>query len=121
MKFDRSLLNDDIYYYLGHDRNQDIYCLRNIIYVNVSGFLIVDIHMLRVRKRSADSFTIKMLLHINSNNKVYKTSYVLLEKPNKSIIIDNNDKEYIIRLRNYIMENNNLEIKFQDYHYRISS
>lgn len=110
MKFDRSLLNDDTYLFLGYDKGQEIYCLRNIICVNIEGFLVADVDILRVRKRSADSFNIKMLLYINSDNKVCKVSYVSTENPNKSILINNDSSEYILALRDYIMEYNNIEL-----------
>ena len=108
MKFDRSLLNDDTYLFLGYDKGQEVYCLRNIICVNIEGFLIADVDLLRVRKRSADSFNIKMLLQ-SIDNKVYQSSYVSIEEPNRTIYIDNNSEEYILTLRNYIMEYNNIE------------
>lgn len=111
MKFDRNLLNDDIYLFLGYDKGQEVYCLKNIICVNVKGFLIADVDLLRVRKRSADSFNIKMLLS-TIDNKVYASSYISLEHPNKTILIDDDgdSREYILALRNYIMEYNNLEL-----------
>lgn len=110
MKFDRTLLNDDTYLFLGYDKGQEIYCLRNMICVNIEGFLIADIDLLRVRKRSADSFNIKMLLYINSDNKVCKASYISTENPDKSILINSGSSEYILTLRNYIMEYNDLEL-----------
>ena len=113
MKFDRCLLNDDTYLFLGYDKGQEIYCLRNIICIKIKGVLMVDASLLRVRKRSADSFDIKMVLHINSNNEIYQASYVSLEHPNKSIVVRDDDshrKEYILALRNYIMEYNNIKL-----------
>lgn len=109
MKFDRALLNDDTYLFLGYDKGQEIYCLRNMICVNIEGFLIADIDLLRVRKQSADSFNIKMLLQ-SIDNKVYQSSYVSTENPNKSILINSDSEEYILVLRNYIMEYNNIEL-----------
>ena len=112
MKFDRCLLNDDTYLFLGYDKGQEVYCLRNIIYNRIMKYLIADVDILRVRTRSADSFNIKMLLYINSNNKVCKASYVSTENPNKSILIKDDDshrQEYILTLRNYIIRNNNIE------------
>lgn len=111
MKFDRALLNDDTYIFLGYDKGQEVYCLRNIICTTVMRYLVADVDVLRVRKRSADSFNIKMLLYVNSDNKVCKASYVSTENPNKSILIRNDDSpEYILTLRNYIMEYNNIEL-----------
>lgn len=110
MKFDRSLLNDDTYLFLGYDKGQEVYCLRNIICTTVMRYLVADVDILRVRKRSADSFNIKMLLYINSDNKVCKVSYVSTENPNKSILINNGSSEYILALRDYIMEYNNIEL-----------
>ena len=108
MKFDRNLLNDDTYYFLGYNKRQEVYCLRNIICTTVMRYLVADVDVLRVRKRSADSFNIKMLLYVNSDNKVCKASYVSTENPNKSILINSDSQEYILALRNYIMEYNNL-------------
>lgn len=110
MKFDRCLLNDNTYLFLGYNKGQEVYCLRNIICVRIKGVLMVDASLLRVRKRSADSFDIKMVLHINSNNEVYRSSYISLEYPNKSIVINNDSPDYILALRNYIMEYNNIEL-----------
>lgn len=110
MKFDRSLLNDDTYLFLGYDKGQEVYCLRNIICTTIMRYLVADVDILRVRKRSADSFNIKMLLYINSDNKVCKVSYVSTENPNKSILINNDSSEYILALRDYIMEYNNIEL-----------
>lgn len=109
MKFDRALLNDDTYLFLGYDKGQEIYCLRNMICVNIEGFLIANIDLLRVRKQSADSFNIKMLLQ-SIDNKVYQSSYISIENPNRTIYIKDESKEYILVLRNYIMRNNNLEL-----------
>lgn len=110
MKFDRGLLNDDTYLFLGYDKGQEVYCLRNIIYNRIMKYLIADVDILRVRTRSADSFNIKMLLYVNSDNKVCKASYVSTENPNKSILIrDDDSQEYILTLRNYIIRNNNIE------------
>lgn len=111
MKFDRCLLNDDTYLFLGYDKGKEVYCLRNIIYNRIMKYLIADVDILRVRTRSADSFNIKMLLYVNSDNKVCKASYVSTEKPNKSILIrDDDSQEYILTLRNYIIRNNNIEL-----------
>lgn len=111
MKFNRGLLNDDIYLFLGYDKGQEVYCLRNMICVNISGYLIADVDVLKIRKRSADSFNIKMLLSI-IDNKVYASSYVSTENPNRSILINNDydSQEYILALRDYIMRNNNIEL-----------
>lgn len=110
MKFNRGLLNDDTYLFLGYDKGQEVYCLRNIIYNRIMKYLIADVDILRVRTRSADSFNIKMLLYVNSDNKVCKASYVSTENPNKSILIrDDDSQEYILTLRNYIIRNNNIE------------
>lgn len=110
MKFDRALLNNDTYLFLDYDRGQEVYCLRNIIYTTIMRYLIADVDVLRVRKRSADSFNIKMLLYVNSDNKVCKASYVSTENPNKSILINSGSSEYILALRDYIMEYNNIEL-----------
>lgn len=109
MKFDRGLLNDDTYLFLGYDKGQEVYCLRNIIYNRIMKYLIADVDILRVRTRSADSFNIKMLLYVNSDNKVCKASYISTENPNKSILINGDSREYILTLRNYIIRNNNIE------------
>lgn len=110
MKFDRALLNNDTYLFLGYDKGQEVYCLRNIICTTVMRYLVADVDVLRVRKRSADSFNIKMLLYVNSDNKVCKASYVSTENPNKSILINSGSSEYILALRDYIMEYNNIEL-----------